>query len=98
MFPERTIYSEFGVLRASLDIVRGKLGEEGYATAIDLAMKAKTLFLVAQAEYNGKTDQGIKLLHEIEDIIEAARSGRAKARIKTMKAGLLATDANSPMI
>ncbi len=82
MFPERTIDSEFGILRASLDIVRGKLGEEGYAMALDLAARAKTLFLEDQAEDNGKTGQGIKLLYEIEDIIQTARSSRAKARVK----------------
>ncbi len=82
LFPLRTIDSEFGVLGASLDIVRGRLGEEGYAMAIDLAARAKTLFLEDQAEDNGKTDQGIKLLFEIENIIQAARKSRAKARIK----------------
>jgi hypothetical protein len=81
MFPERTIDSEFDALRGGLDIVRNKLGEEGYLAAIDLAARAKTLFLEDQADENGKTAEGVKLIFEIEDIIQAARNRRTIARI-----------------
>ncbi|MES2339991.1 MAG: hypothetical protein V4537_18005 [Pseudomonadota bacterium] len=81
MFPERTIDSEFDILRAALDIVRGKLGEERHTAAMDLAARAKALFLEDQANDNGKTMQGIKLIFEIEDIIQAARKRRSKAGI-----------------
>lgn len=76
MFPERTIDSEFDAFCAGLDIVRRKLGEERHAAAIDLAARAKALFLDDPADDNGKTDEGIKLLYQIEDIIQSARKGR----------------------
>lgn len=82
MFPERNIDNEFEILRRALDIVRGKLGDERHAAALELAARAKALFLDDPAEDNGKTSEGIKLIFEIEDIIQAARNRRTKAGIK----------------
>ncbi len=45
MFPEKTIDSEFDILRAALDIVRDKLGAGAHAAAIELAERAKALSL-----------------------------------------------------
>ncbi len=81
MFPERTIDSEFDILHAALDIVRDKLGAEAHAAAIELAARAKALFLEDQADDNGKTMQGIKLIFEIEDIVQAARKHRSQTGI-----------------
>lgn len=82
MFPERNVDSEFDALRAGLDIVRNKLGDKHHAAAMDLAEQAKALFLDDPADDNGKTTQGIRLLYEIEDIVQLARKSRVNAGIK----------------
>ncbi|MEN2785381.1 hypothetical protein ACFOKI_12820 [Sphingomonas qilianensis] len=47
---------------------------------MDLARRAKTLFAEDPADDNGKTNQGIALLYEIEDIIQSVRSRRVQAK------------------
>ncbi len=80
-FPDRDIHSSFYQLTEGFGKVRAKIGEEHYVALIDLAARAKALFADDPEDKNGKTDEGIKLLYEIEDIIQAARSRRAKARL-----------------
>jgi hypothetical protein len=81
-FSERNVENEFATLVEAFGLVRKKLGEERYAKLIDLAASAKTLFAEDQDDTNGKTDQGRALLYEIEDIIQAARKRRVKAKEK----------------
>lgn len=44
VFPDRNIDSEFHTLAEGFSLVRKKLGEERYATLIDLAARANALF------------------------------------------------------
>lgn len=81
-FPDRSIDTEFDVLIAAFNNVRGKLGEERYAKLIDLAARTKALFLADPNDDNGKTLEGCKLIWEIEDIIQDARKRRVKAKLK----------------
>ena len=80
-FPDRNIDSEFNKLTEGFGLVRRKLGEERYSQLIELAARSKALFAADQDDTNGKTDQGRALLFEIEDIIQAARRGRVKAKL-----------------
>jgi hypothetical protein len=80
-FPNRNIDSEFNKLTEGFGFVRKKLGEERYSKLIDLAARSKALFAADQDDTNGKTDQGLAMLHEIEDVIQAARRGRVKAKL-----------------
>lgn len=81
-FPERDIDSEFQILDESFGVVRKKLGEERYARLIDLSARTKASFAADPDGTNGKTNEGHKLLTEIEDIIQEVRSRRVKARLK----------------
>lgn len=75
--------------------MRDKLSGEAHAAAIDLADRAKALFLEDQANDNGKTFQGIKLIFEIEDIIQAARKRRAQTVLPTTQVASPATNGNA---
>jgi hypothetical protein len=81
-YPERNPETEFHVLTEGFSKVRTKIGEERYARLMDLAAKAKALFVDDPNDDNGKTDQGRDLLYEIEDIIQAARRRRKAAKLK----------------
>ena len=81
VFPERNVDSEFYSLTEGFDLVRKKLGEERYAALVDLAARAKALFVADQEDTNGKTDQGRALLFEIEDVLQDARRSRVKAKL-----------------
>ena len=80
-FPDQNIDSVFAVLDQAFDRVRDKLGEERYASLIDLAARMKALFAAYPDDNNGKTDQGYKLIWEMEEVIQAARRGRVKAKL-----------------
>ena len=82
VFSERNIDSEFYALTESFAKVRDKVGEEQYGRLIDLAARAKALFADDPEDNKGKTDQGIALLYEIEDIIQAARKRCVAAKEK----------------
>ena len=81
VFAERNVNSEFDKFTQALDIVRKKLGEDRYAKLVDLAARAKALFVADQDNTNGKTAQGRELLFEIEDVLRDARRRRVKARL-----------------
>ncbi len=81
-YPDQNIDTEFAVLIAAFDKVRKKLGEDRYTKLIELAALAKALFAADPNNDNGKTGQGYKVLHEIEDIIQDARKRRVKAKLK----------------
>lgn len=81
VFWYRDIDSTFYQLTESFGIVRNKLGEERYATLIDLAARAKALFAADPDDSNGKTDEGYKLLYEIEDLIQEARRKRVEKKL-----------------
>jgi hypothetical protein len=78
---DRNIDTEFDALFASFEKVRKKVGEDRYAALVDLATRAKALFAADPEENNGKTEQGLDLINEIEDIIQAARSRRVKQKL-----------------
>lgn len=80
-FPDRNIDSEYSKLTQGFGLVRKTIGEERYSHLIDLAARSKDLFAADQDDTNGKTDQGLAILQEIEDIIQAARRGRVKAKL-----------------
>jgi hypothetical protein len=79
-FPEREINQEFFTLQAGLDRVRSKLGEERYSAAVDLATRAKALFVADQEDTNGKTDEGREMLFQIDDILKDVRRRRVEAK------------------
>ncbi|UVO52057.1 hypothetical protein M0208_16630 [Sphingomonas sp. SUN019] len=81
VFPEQNIDTEFHALVEGFGKVRKKLGEERYAVLVDLATRAKALFVDDPADDNGKTNQGRDLLYEMEDVIQAARSRRAAEKL-----------------
>lgn len=72
-FPEQNIESEFSELFEGFGKVRKQLGKERYLQLIDLALQAKAFFADDPEDANGKTDEGRKLLLEIEDVIQATR-------------------------
>ncbi|WP_443969813.1 hypothetical protein [Sphingobium sp. CR28] len=80
--PERNVESEFRILTEGFGKVRKKLGEERYAVLTDLAARARALFAENPQDNNGKTDEGRRLLYEIEDVIQSARSRRVAAKLK----------------
>lgn len=80
VFPYRNIDTVFYELTEAFGIVRRKLGEERYTALIDLAARAKALFAADPDDTNGKTDEGYKLLYEIEDLIQDARRKRVEAK------------------
>ncbi|HSX56761.1 MAG TPA: hypothetical protein VLG14_15755 [Sphingomonas sp.] len=81
-YPERNIDTRFHQLTEAFAKVRKKLGEDRYAKLIDLAARAKALFVADPNDDNGKTLEGCKLIWEIEDIIQDARKRRVKAKLK----------------
>lgn len=80
-FANQNIDTEFHVLVEGFGVVRKKLGEERYAQLLDLAARAKALFVADQDDTNGKTDEGRALLFEMEDVLTAVRRGRVKAEL-----------------
>lgn len=80
-FPDQNIDTCFQQLFEGALVVRQKLGEERYAKLVDLAARAKQLFVDDQDDTNGKTDEGRALLFEIEDVLSDARSARVKAKL-----------------
>lgn len=80
-FPDRNIDSRFHQLTESYGLMRKKIGEERYAGLIDLATRAKALFAADPEDTNGKTDQGYKLLFEMERIIQDVRNYRSSAKL-----------------
>ena len=81
-FPDRNIDTRFFQLTEGFGKVRRKLGEERYAALIELAAQAKALFADDPEGDNGKTDEGRRLLYEIEAIVRSVRSRRVAAKLK----------------
>ena len=80
VFPERNVETEFETLVQGFGLVRKKLGEDRYATLVELAARAKALFADDQDNTNGKTDQGRALLFDIEDLLNEVRKRRVQTR------------------
>ncbi|AXJ95348.1 hypothetical protein DM480_07315 [Sphingomonas sp. FARSPH] len=80
-FPDRKIDSEFHTLTSGFEVVRKKLGEERYASLMDLAVRAQELFAADQDDANGKTDQGRALLFEMEDVLKDVRNQRVRQKL-----------------
>jgi hypothetical protein len=80
-FPERNIDTRFHQLVEGFDRVKAKLGEDRHASLIDLAARAKALFIQDPEDKNGKANEGRQLLFAIEDVLSAVRSRRVKAKL-----------------
>ena len=80
-FPNRNIDSEFHTLTGGFEGVSKKLGEERYASLMDLAVRAKALFAADQDDTNGKTDEGRALLFEMEDVLKDVRNRRVREEL-----------------
>ena len=80
-FPYYNIDTRFAQLVESFGVVREKLGEERYARLVDLAARTKALYLEDPDDTNGKTMEGIKLVWEMEEIIQDARKRRMQAKL-----------------
>jgi hypothetical protein len=80
-FPDRDIDNRFDQLSQGFGTVRKKLGEERYASLMDLAVRAKALFAADQGDTNGKTDEGRALLFEMEDVLKDIRNRRVQAKL-----------------
>jgi hypothetical protein len=80
-FPELNIDSRFHQIVEGFGRVRKKLGEDRYATLIDLAARAKSLFLEDPEEENGMTREGRNLIFEMQDVLRDARARRVKAKL-----------------
>ena len=76
VYPDQNIDSRFHQPTEGFAVVRRKLGEERYAAAMDLAARAKVLFAADPEDSNGKTDEGIKLIHEMIEVIQSTRKRR----------------------
>lgn len=73
-FPERSIDTEFFALKESFGVVRKKLGEERYATLMEMADRMRAHF---EADPEDKTEDslaGRALIHDMEDILKSIRS------------------------
>lgn len=81
LYEDQNIEICFTHFYEGLEFVRKKLGSENYVAVIDLAARAKALYLEDPDDTNGKTDEGVKLIHEIDDILTAARDRRVKAKL-----------------
>lgn len=75
-FPFQSIESCFFQLTQGLINVRERLGEESYAAATSLAARAKDLFTADADAITERTRDGIDLLLEIKDLVDAARKYR----------------------
>lgn len=80
-FTDWNIDSMFDKLHQGFDVVRKKLGEDQYATLLDLAQRAKAQFAADQDDTNGNTDLGRALLFEMEDVLSDVRNRRTKAKL-----------------
>lgn len=80
-FPDRNIDSEFLTLIHGCGVIRKKLGEDRYAQVMDLAARAKALFVADQDDTNGKTGEGRTLLFEMEDVLKDVRHRRVQAKL-----------------
>lgn len=81
VFPHRNIDSSFYQLNEGMRLVSAKFGEERYAALTDLTARAKALFADDPDDTNGKTDEGRKLLFEIEDLIQNTRRERVEGKL-----------------
>ena len=81
VFYDRNIDSLFYTLVESFGIIRKKLGDDRYATMIELAGRAKALFAADQDDTNGKTRAGRELLMDIQDLLNEVRKRRVQARL-----------------
>lgn len=85
VFATRNIDSEFAVLEEGFRLTRSKLGESRYIVLVDLATRAKALFVADHDDSNGKADEGRALLLQIEDVIKDARHSRGKTKMTDQK-------------
>lgn len=78
---EDNVDTQFDRLVQSFGVVRSKLGEERYTRLIDLAARTKAHYLADPDDTNGRTMEGIKLVWEMEEIIQDARKRRVEAKL-----------------
>ncbi len=80
--PETLLESDFFELDCGLELLRDKLGESSYAKAVDLSARAKALFQSDPDMVNGQAEEGILLLDEIDQLINAVRRYRYENGVK----------------
>ena len=67
----------FFELKEGLALLRSKLGEERYSTLVDMADQARTLFEADPEDEIGQTNEGRKLIIQMEKTLNARRGGQA---------------------
>jgi hypothetical protein len=72
-FPGRDIAMAFFELREGLGRIRQKLGEHRYQALIELSDRMRAHFEADPEDTNGRTREGRKLIHEMEDILTRRR-------------------------
>jgi hypothetical protein len=81
-FPEQNLDHEFKVLLSGFCINPPKLGKVRYKKLVDMAVRAKTLFLADPEDKTGQTAQGRELLSRAEELIDLVRRERIKVKLK----------------
>ena len=69
-FPWRNLESEFHALNQGWKNVRKKLGEEEYGLAVSITARMKEMFVRDPEDVTGETQEGRKLVYQLEDIIK----------------------------
>ncbi|NNM76804.1 hypothetical protein HJG53_07825 [Sphingomonas sp. ID1715] len=70
------IDTEFAAVEEALELNRAKLKPKDLAQLMELSARAKALFLADPEDTNGKTSEGLGLLWDMVDILDAARRRR----------------------
>ena len=71
-FPQQNVGTAFFGLNEGLQVIRKKLGEEGYATLRTMSDQMRALFESDPDNSNGGARAGRKLIREMEDILKSA--------------------------
>ena len=66
----------FFELKEGLTLLRTKLGEDRYASLVDMADQARTLFEADPEDETGETIEGRKLVIQMEKTLNARRGGQ----------------------
>lgn len=69
LYPGRDIHHIYLELKESLNLLRGKLGEEKFRRLNEMAERTKELFLADEEDKNGKTREGRFLLQDMEELL-----------------------------
>jgi hypothetical protein len=70
LFPERNLDTQFHALNEGLGLIRGKLGEERYAKAMELSQRMRVHFEADPEDKKGEAHKGYLLIHELEALLK----------------------------